>query len=62
MFLTEDVAPATAVCQRHNVAAEIRFIIAQNWNQLLFLVLIGFILFVPGGLSGLLPARTAVRR
>jgi branched-chain amino acid transport system permease protein len=29
---------------------------------LLGAVLIGFILFVPGGLSGLLPARTAVRR
>jgi putative ATP-binding cassette transporter len=28
------------------VAAEFRFIIAQNWNQLLFLVLIGLILFL----------------
>jgi putative ATP-binding cassette transporter len=45
-FLTEDVAPATAVCQRHNVAAELRFIVAQNWNQLLFLLLIGLILFL----------------
>jgi putative ATP-binding cassette transporter len=44
-FLAEDVAPATLVCQRHNVAAEVRFIIAQNWNQLLFLALIGLILF-----------------
>jgi len=44
-FLTEDVAPATAICQKNNVAAETRFIIAQNWNQLLFLVLIGLILF-----------------
>ena len=45
-FLTEDVAAATRVCERHNVAAEIRFIIAQNWNQLLLLVLIGGILFL----------------
>jgi putative ATP-binding cassette transporter len=34
-FLREDV-----------VAAEVRFIIAQNWNQLLFLALIGLILFL----------------
>jgi putative pyoverdin transport system ATP-binding/permease protein len=45
-FLREDVVNAAAVCQRHNVAAEIRFIIAQNWNQLLFLALIGLILFL----------------
>ena len=45
-YLKEDVAQAAAVCQRHNVAAELRFIIAQNWNQLLFLVLIGLIIFV----------------
>jgi putative ATP-binding cassette transporter len=45
-FLKEDVVNAAAVCQRHNVAAEVRFIIAQNWNQLLFLGLIGLILFL----------------
>jgi putative pyoverdin transport system ATP-binding/permease protein len=45
-FLTEEVASASAVCQRHNVAAELRFIIAQNWSQLLFLGLIGLILFL----------------
>ncbi len=45
-YLKEDVAHAAAVCQKHNVAAEFRFIIAQNWNQLLFLVLIGLILFL----------------
>jgi putative ATP-binding cassette transporter len=45
-FLAEDVATAAAVCQKHNVAAELRFIIAQNWNQLLFLVVIGLILFL----------------
>jgi putative ATP-binding cassette transporter len=45
-FLREEVGPAAAVCQRHNVAAELRFIIAQNWSQLLFLGLIGLILFL----------------
>ncbi len=45
-FLTEDVAAAAAVCQKHSVAAEVRFILAQNWNQLLFLGLIGMILFL----------------
>jgi len=45
-FLEEDVASAAAVCQKHNVAAEMRFIAAQNWNQLLFVALIGMILFL----------------
>ena len=45
-FLKEDVARAAAVCQKHSVAAELRFILAQNWNQLLFLALIGLILFL----------------
>ncbi|MDO8539730.1 MAG: cyclic peptide export ABC transporter [Opitutaceae bacterium] len=45
-FMADDVSPATAVCQKHNVAAEVRFILAQNWNQLLFLVLIGLLLFL----------------
>jgi putative ATP-binding cassette transporter len=45
-YLRDDVARAAAVCQKHNVAAEWRFIIAQNWNQLLFLGLIGLILFL----------------
>jgi putative pyoverdin transport system ATP-binding/permease protein len=40
------VARAAAACQKHNVAAELRFIVAQNWNQLLFLALIGLILFL----------------
>ena len=45
-YLRDDVASAAAVCQKHNVAAEWRFIVAQNWNQLLFLGLIGLILFL----------------
>ena len=45
-FMREDVVNAAAACKRHNVAAEVRFIVAQNWNQLLFLGLIGLILFL----------------
>jgi putative pyoverdin transport system ATP-binding/permease protein len=41
----QDVERAADSCRKHNVAAELRFIIAQNWNQLLFLVLIALILF-----------------
>jgi putative ATP-binding cassette transporter len=45
-YLKEDVARAADECRKHNVAAELRFIVAQNWNQLLFLGLIGLILFL----------------
>ncbi len=45
-FVVEDVESAARVCQKHNVAAEVRFIVAQNWNQLLFLTMIGLLLFI----------------
>ena len=45
-FLEQDVASSAAVCQQQNTAAELRFILAQNWNQLLFLVVIGLIIFL----------------
>lgn len=54
-YLRDDVAQAAALCQRHNVAAERRFIIAQNWNQLLFLALIGLILFLLPRLESVSP-------
>jgi putative ATP-binding cassette transporter len=54
-FLAEDVAEAADVCRRHNVAAELRFILAQNWNQLLFLGLIGLILFLVPRLQDVTP-------
>ncbi|HWA10515.1 MAG TPA: cyclic peptide export ABC transporter [Opitutaceae bacterium] len=54
-FLAEDVAEAAASCRRHNVAAEFRFILAQNWNQLLFLGLIGMILFLVPRLQDITP-------
>ena len=55
-FLDEDIAAATRVCQRHNVAAETRFIIAQNWNQLLLLALIGMILFLLPRMENISPS------
>jgi len=54
-FLAEDVASAAKVCEKHNVAAELRFILAQNWNQLLFLGLIGLILFLVPRMEHLSP-------
>ena len=46
MFLTGGIDAATADYKHYNVAAEIRFITAQNWSQLLFFTLIGLILFL----------------
>ena len=45
-FLADDISAATQTLKRHNVAAEIRFILAQNWNQFLLLILIGGLLFL----------------
>ena len=45
VFLTRGIDAATETYERFNVAAELRFIIAQNWSQLLFFTLIGLILF-----------------
>lgn len=45
-FLTGGVDAATADYQRFNIAAELRFIAAHNWSQLLFFTLIGLILFL----------------
>ncbi len=55
-FLDTDLAADTQACRRHNVTAEIRFIIAQNWNQLLLLILIGMILFLLPRLEQISPA------
>jgi len=48
-FLNDGMQSATADFQRHNVAAETRFILAHNWGHLLFFLLIGLVLFwLPG--------------
>src|SRR6267154_2038650 len=44
-FLSDCIQTATENFSRHNVAAEIRFILAQGWSQLLFFALLGLILF-----------------
>src|SRR2546430_2415477 len=44
-FLNNGVQSATADFQRHNIAAETRFILAHNWGRLLFFLLMGLILF-----------------
>ncbi len=45
-FLSDCIQTATENFSRHNVAAEIRFILAQGWSQLLFFTLLGLILFL----------------
>src|SRR5262245_42802058 len=46
VFLTRDIQVSTDLYQRHNVAAELRFVAAQNWSHLLYFTLIGLILFL----------------
>jgi putative pyoverdin transport system ATP-binding/permease protein len=45
-FFTRNIHATTEVYQRHNVAAELWFIGAQNWTHLLYFALIGLILFL----------------
>lgn len=45
-FFFDNVQSTTEIFQRHNVAAELRFIAAQSWSHLLYFALIGLILFV----------------
>jgi cyclic peptide transporter len=45
-FLTQDVQKTTEAYQQHTVAAEMRFILSQNWTHFLYFALIGLILFL----------------
>jgi putative pyoverdin transport system ATP-binding/permease protein len=45
-FLNVNVQNTTEAFQKHNVAAEVRFVAAQNWSHFLFFTLIGLILFL----------------
>jgi putative pyoverdin transport system ATP-binding/permease protein len=45
-FLSRDVQDATEQYQKHTVAAELRFVVSQNWTHLLYFALIGLILFL----------------
>jgi putative ATP-binding cassette transporter len=45
-FLSRNIQATTETYQKHNVAAEVRFISAQTWSHLLYFALIGLILFL----------------
>ena len=45
-FFDQQIEAITENYQRQNVAAEIRFVAAQNWSHLLYFALIGLILFL----------------
>lgn len=45
-FFHQNIQLSTEKYQQHNVAAEARFIGAQNWSHLLYFALIGLILFL----------------
>jgi putative ATP-binding cassette transporter len=52
-FLSQNVQTTTEVYQRHNVAAEARFILAQSWSHLLYFALIALILFLVPAMANL---------
>ena len=54
-FLSDCVGPATERFSRHNIAAELRFILAQGWSQSLFFTLVGLLLFLLPALQHLNP-------
>lgn len=54
-FFDQTIQTATDTFQQYNVAAEIRFITAQNWSHLLYFALIGLILFLVPTLTRLDP-------
>jgi putative pyoverdin transport system ATP-binding/permease protein len=45
VFVEARVRGATDACREHNIAAELRFILAHGWGHLLVFTLIGLILF-----------------
>lgn len=46
VFLAESIHGCTERYKRHVIAAETRFIFAQNWSHLLFFTLVGLILYL----------------
>ena len=54
-FLSDCIGPATERFSRHNVAAELRFILAHGWSQLLFFMLVGLVLFLLPALQHVSP-------
>jgi putative ATP-binding cassette transporter len=55
MFLSRNIQSTTENYQRLNVAAEMRFITAHAWNNLLYFALIALILFVLPSLQEITP-------
>lgn len=56
VFLAENIHGCTERFKRHNISAEIRFIIAHNWSHLLFFTLVGLILFLLPKVNNVTPA------
>jgi len=52
-FFHRNIQSTTEVYQKHNVAAEMWFIAAQNWTHLLYFALIGLILFLAPTISSI---------
>lgn len=55
VFLSDHIETTTQEYQVHNVAAEMRFIVAQSWTHLLLFVAIGILLFVVPNLEHVQP-------
>lgn len=45
-FLRDHVRQSTETFQQYNVAAEYRFVVAQNWNYVLLYILLGLLIFL----------------
>src|SRR6266850_77269 len=45
-FLAKNIQKTPEIYQKHNVAAEVRFVSAQTWSHLLYVALIGLSLFL----------------
>ena len=52
-FFSQNIQTTTEIFQRHNVAAEVRFVTAQSWSHLLYFGLVGLILFLVPSLTAL---------
>ena len=54
-FFSRNIQATTEIYQRHNVAAEVRFVTAQSWSHLLYFALIGILLFLVPALVTISP-------
>lgn len=56
VFLSENIQTTTNAYQSYNVAAEVRFIVAQSWTHLLLFIAIGLLLFVVPNIEHVKPS------